>query len=88
MHLGKQKNPEDYFMAGKKMGVTESKGDLSFLVSFDGTWNEQINSAASRANGVLGLMNNTFSSWSDKIARIIYPTFDRPHDWISLHQST
>ena len=48
----------------------------------------EIKSAASKTNRFLGLMNNTFSSWSDKIARIIYPTFDGPHDWISFHQST
>ena len=49
------------------------------IVSSDGTWHEQVNSSASKANWVLGLMKNTFSSWSDKIARIIYPTFVRPH---------
>ena len=32
MHLGKQKNPEDYFIAGKKIGVTESYRDLSVPV--------------------------------------------------------
>ncbi len=52
---------------------------MGVLVSSDGTWHEQVNSAASKANRVLGLMKNTFSSWSDEIARIIYPTFVRPH---------
>ena len=71
-------NPEDYFIAGKKLSVTECERDLGVLVSSDGTWHEQVNSAASKANRVLGLMKNTFSSWSDKIARIIYTTFVRP----------
>ena len=51
---------------------------FGILVSFDGTWHE-VNSAASKANQVQGLMKNTFSSWSDEILRIIYPTFVRLH---------
>ena len=66
-------------MQEKKIGVTECERDLGVLVSSDGTWHEQVNSAASKANRVLGLMKNTFSSWSDEIAKIIYPTFVRPH---------
>ena len=88
MHLGKQTNPEDYYIAGKKIGNTECEIYLSVLVSSDGTWHKQINTAAWKANWVLGIMKNTFSSCSDKIARIIYPTFVRLHDWNSLHQST
>ena len=79
MHLGTQTNPEDYFIAGKKLGVTECERDLGVLVSSDGTWHEQVITAASKANRVLGLMKNIFSSWSDEIAKIIYPTFVRPH---------
>ena len=65
MHLGKHSNPEDYFIAGKNKVVTECVSDLGVRVSSDGTWHEQINSAASKANRVLGLMKNTFSSCSD-----------------------
>ena len=78
MHLRKQTTPEDYNIAGKKISYTEFERDLSVLVSSDVTWHEQVNSVASKANRVLGLMN-TFSSWSDKIAQVIYPTFVRPH---------
>ena len=63
MHLGKQTNPKDYFIEGKKVGVTDCERDLGVLVSFDGTWHEQVNPAASKANRVLGLMKNTFNSW-------------------------
>ena len=48
MYLGKHAYPEDYFIAGKKIGVTEC---------------EQVNSNASKANLALGLVN-TFSSCS------------------------
>ena len=65
MHLGKQSNPEDYFIAGKKLSVTECERDLGILVSADSTWHGQVNSAASKANRVFGLMKITFSSWSD-----------------------
>ena len=43
-----------------------------------GTGHEQVNYAISKSNQVLGLMNNTISSWSNKITRIIYSTFLRP----------
>ena len=76
------------FHCRKKIGVTESLRYLSVLISSDGTWNQQVKSAASKANRFLELMKNTFSSWSDKIARIVYSTFDRPHDLNSLHHST
>jgi hypothetical protein len=79
MHLGNQKDPKDYLIAGRKLGTTDCERDLGVLVSSDGTWHEQVCSAASKANRVLGLMKSTFSCWSDDIARIIYPTFIRPH---------
>ena len=60
MHLGKLTNPDDYFIAGKKIGVTERV--LGVLVSSNGTWHEQINSAASKANRVVGLMKYHESS--------------------------
>ena len=37
MHLGKQSNPEDYFIAGKNIGVTEYERDLGVLVLANGT---------------------------------------------------
>ena len=40
MHVGKQTNPEDFFIAGKKIGVSECERDLCVLVSSDGTWHE------------------------------------------------
>ena len=46
---GKQTNPENYFIAGKKIGVTECVRDLDFLSSSDGTWHEQVNSGASKS---------------------------------------
>ena len=53
--------------------------DLGVLVSSDGTWYEQVNSAASKTNRILGLMKNTFSSWTDEITRIVYWMFIMLH---------
>ena len=53
--------------------------DLVIVVSSDGTWYENDNSAATKANRVLGMMKNTFSYWSDKIARVVYRMFIKPH---------
>ena len=79
MHLGKKINPEDYLIAGKKIGVTECERYLVVLVSSACIWHEQVNFAASKSNRILGLMMNTFSLRSDEQARIIYLTFVRPH---------
>ena len=68
----------DYFIAGNKLSITECERDLGFLASSDGTWYENSTLLHSKPTG-LGLMKNTFYSWSDDIARIIYPTFVRPH---------
>ena len=49
------------------------------LVSSEGTLHKQVNSSASKANRIVGLMKNTLSSWADEIAQIVYPSFIRPH---------
>ena len=79
MQLGNQNDPRDYFIANRKLGTTDCEMGLRVLVSSDGTWHKQVCSAASKANRVLGLMKSIFSCWFDDIARIIYPTFIRPH---------
>ena len=48
MHLGKQHSPEDYFIAGKNIGVSECERDLGVLVSSDDTYHKQVNSTASK----------------------------------------
>ena len=56
MHVVKKSYPEDYFIAGKKIDATECERDFGVLVSSDGTWHEQVNVVASKANWVLGLI--------------------------------
>ena len=53
MNLGEQSSPKDYFIAEKN---TECERDLGVLVSSDGFWHEQVKSAASKANRVLGFL--------------------------------
>ena len=43
-------SPKDYFIAEIKLGFTECERDLGVLVSYDGTWHEQVNSEASKVN--------------------------------------
>ena len=52
--------------------VNDCERDLGVLVLSDENCHEKVNSVASKANMVLGLMKNTFSSWSDEI----YKTYD------------
>ena len=54
MHLGKNSIPKFYIIAEKKLGVTECERDLGVLVTSEGSWHEQVNSAASEANRVNG----------------------------------
>ena len=49
IHLGNQKNPRGYLVAGNKVGVTECERDLTVLISSDATWHGQVNSAASQS---------------------------------------
>ena len=44
-------NPKDYFIAEKKIGVTECERDLDVLFWPDGTWQEQVYSAALKPPG-------------------------------------
>ena len=74
----KQTNSE-LFHCRKNTGFMQCERILGVLVSSDGTCHEHVNCIASKANWVQGLMKNTFSSWSDEIARIVYPTFVRPN---------
>ena len=63
IYLGKQLNPEEYFIAEKNIIVTECQRDFSVLVSSDdGTWYEQVKYTSSKTNRILGLSKNTFSS--------------------------
>ena len=76
-HLLKLNNKKKF--QEKKLNVMERERDLSVLVSADGTWHEQINSTALKANRFLELIKGKFSSWSGEISQIIYPKFVRPH---------
>ena len=61
-----------------QLRATDCESDLGIIVSSHGMLYEQLNSAISKANKVLGLMKNTFKSWPDEIVLIVYPTFIRP----------
>ena len=54
----------------------------------DSTWHEKVNPAASKANRVLGLMENKFSSWSNEIARIIYSNIYHKLAFLSLQHAS
>ena len=78
MHLGKFKS-RGFFHCRKKGRCNRMRKRSGCSRLVEGTWHKQVNSAASKAKRVQGLMKNIFSSWSDKIAKNIYPTFVRPH---------
>jgi len=83
MSIGRHGQIPIYFVEGSsgrvQLGTSELERDLGVMVSSDCRWRNQVNAAASKANRVLGMMRNTFRFWTDDIARMIYPTFIRPH---------
>ena len=51
--------------------IAETKESVTFAIA-------QI-PKTSKVNQIQGLLKNTFNLWSDEIAKIIKPTFIRPH---------
>ena len=66
---------------GEETIVTETTAerDLGVVVANNGKWEYHVSSIVSRANRMLGLFLNTFENYTPRIAKVIYPTFIRPH---------
>ena len=85
MHFGKRNPKHTYFLSdpatGKVVNVekTSDERDLGVIISSNGKFNTHTEKMASKANRILGMMLNTFENFDSKIAKIIYPTFVRPH---------
>ena len=58
---------------------TTDERDLGVIISSNGKFNIHTEKMASKANRILGMMLNTFKNFDNRIAKIIYPTFIRPH---------
>ena len=85
MHIGK-KNPKHKYLL--KDGVTgkfvetESticERDLGVNISSNGNFDLHVSKITAKTNALLGMFSNTFTNFTEEIARTIYPTFIRPH---------
>ena len=83
MHFGSKNPNKEYFIKDGlevvKLEVTESERDLGIIVSATGKTNQQVLSASSKANSVLGMMRKTFRFFNKSLFLLLYPTFIRPH---------
>lgn len=83
MHTGKTNENRTYSINDGHNNTilenTEIERDLGILVCANGRWSEQATAAASKANRILGMIKRSFKYWSDDVAKVIYPTFVRPH---------
>ena len=84
MHIGKNNPKRIYHMtdkAGTSVPLAESvlERDLGIMISADGSFSHQVNTAVSKANNILGQMLNTFKYFTSDVVKIVYPTYIRPH---------
>ena len=63
----------------KILETTGSERDLGIIISSNFNWKEQINSALSKANRVLGMLKRTFVSRDTDLWKKLYTSMIRPH---------
>ncbi|CAF0705634.1 unnamed protein product [Brachionus calyciflorus] len=59
--------------------TTKSERDLGIIIRDDLKWNDQINSAISKANSSLSRLKRAFPNWNIQTFKILYNSFVRPH---------
>jgi hypothetical protein len=83
IHYGKNNPHREYTIQTKNetenLKSTDLVRDLGVLMSSDGEWTQQISASVNKANQTLGRIKNGFRYYTSDIAKIIYPTFVRPH---------
>jgi hypothetical protein len=83
MHIG-TKNPQYKYQMknkGQKQDLNTSKleKDVGILISNVMKWESQVNSAASKANSMLAIVNKTFKFKDKEVIKTLYYTYMRPH---------
>ena len=83
MHCGKHNPSATYTIPDDDNCMThtleETNNDHLGIVSSDAKWNNQVNGAASKAKGILGLLRNTFVSRDTMLWKRLYTSYVRPH---------
>ena len=83
MHIDKN-NPKRSFTIGEgteeeRLNTTKKERDLGVIVTDNGMPSQQAAGVSATANKMLGMIKNNLASSNDRIAKIIYPAFVRPH---------
>ncbi|XP_065640553.1 uncharacterized protein LOC136073114 [Hydra vulgaris] len=83
MHFGSNNNEYSYFMNNNNtlMEIEKSKleKDIGVYISSDLKWAKQVKYAASKANSILSLLNNTFKYKDKDLIKTLYCTYVRPN---------
>lgn len=85
MHIGKSNPKIKYKIFDHKSGnlveleSTHCERDLGVVVTSSGKQNGQVSTASNKANRLLGMCINTFDTYDQEIASVMYKTFIRPH---------
>ena len=62
-----------------KIQKSELERDLEIMILSDLKWKHQTSHSINKARSIIGKIRNSFKYFDDKIVKIIYPTFIRPH---------
>jgi hypothetical protein len=63
----------------QELGFSEVERDLGVQVCHDLSWKKQIETAAARANSILGMLRKTFQHNSVELWKKLYVSYVRPH---------
>ena len=68
-----------YYLGNVQITPSNEERDLGVVYASDGMVRAQVQRASNTANKVFGMIRRSLHRYTTQIARIIYPTFVRPH---------
>ena len=78
MHYGHNNKKSPFYIVGKQLVESDSERDLGVTFSINLKWKNQVVTATSEANQMLGRIKKSFASFDCKLFKSLYLTFIRP----------
>jgi hypothetical protein len=78
MHYGHNNKNSPFYIDGKQLVKSDSERDLGVTFSINLKWKNQVVTATSKANQMLGRIKKSFASFDCKLFKSLYLTFIRP----------
>lgn len=83
MYFGKNNPHREYYIEGDDGNITlettDVEKDSGVMVSNNGKWAEQVETAVKKASWVLGRIRKSFRFFDIELCKKLYPIFVRPH---------